>query len=181
MREVELKAKVADLISLEHTLLALGATFEKELVQKDRIFTHKYPRPENSSNILRIREQEDKYYFTLKSKLNNSLDNIEKEVTIDNPSELADLLGIIDFEQIVEITKTRKFYKYKTYTVCLDQVEGLGEFIEIEAMVADDDTSDVQSELKKVFESLGILEEQIIMKGYTSLMLAHLDDTKYNS
>lgn len=89
MREVELKAKIDNLISLEQKLLAVGAKFERELVQKDRVFKHKYPHPENRTNTLRIREQEGKYNFTLKAKFSNALDNIEKEVIVDNPDELA--------------------------------------------------------------------------------------------
>lgn len=79
------------------------------------------------------------------------------------------------FEQIlgVEIVvhKKREIFLYKNVRIHLDEVHGLGSFIELEAVCTED--SDRQEEHKKVnwlMEQLGITAENLLEASYENLV-----------
>ena len=53
--------------------------------------------------------------------------------------------------------------------ICLDVVEGLGTFIEVEAF-ADGKTEEVQERLFAFLRTLGIKDEDRVTKGYDTLV-----------
>ena len=55
-------------------------------------------------------------------------------------------------------------------TICLDKVEGLGEFIEVEKITEQDDSIQTQKKLFDFLKSLGISEEDQVFKGYDTLI-----------
>jgi len=52
--------------------------------------------------------------------------------------------------------------------ICLDEVEGLGSFIEVEKTSAEDGEA-IQEELFNFLESLGVKREDRVFKGYDTL------------
>jgi predicted adenylyl cyclase CyaB len=45
-------------------------------------------------------------------------------------------LNKLDFEEAFVITKNRTEFKYKNFEICLDEVESLGNFVEIEYVMS---------------------------------------------
>lgn len=171
MREIEVKARVTDVEALKKELLSLGCVFSEPLVQKDRIFIHHSAEFSHAKGIVvnRIRDSNGILTFTLKKSLDNELDCIEKELIIHNAQEAADILTLMGYSEVVRVKKKRLSCTYKELTVCIDDVDDLGSFIEVEKIVPEGDLG-TQEELFTFLESLGVSKNQRVTKGYDSLL-----------
>lgn len=173
MNEVEVKAKVRDLNSLQKKLQAVGIKFGEPIRQDDVIYSTgdwKFTQFTNDRNILRIRRQNKEVIFTLKRPGKNELDSIEREVTISDAKQMEDILGYLDYKEEVRVSKIRRKAKYNGLEICLDQVKGLGDFIEVEKLTTEKDTESIQEELFKLLESWGIDRADRETHGYDTLM-----------
>lgn len=155
-----------------HTLTALGCVLSSPITQEDSVFTPRgssHPVP-SGTNVLRIRKQNDKYILTLKQPQINELDCIEKEVEIKNPEIYIDMFKLLGFEAFSHVKKTRQTCTYNGYDICLDEVEDLGTFIEVEKITDGNNSEKVQEELFTFLESLGIKKEDQVIHGYDILI-----------
>ena len=171
MKEVEIKAKAPDADALKRKLEEKGCEFSEPAVQKDRIYLHEdtsFPEITRGTVILRIRETKGKHILTLKKQLGNELDNIEREVTVDDPDQAEDILTHMDYREAVRVRKTRTTCSYKDMEICIDEVDRLGTFIEVEKMT-EEDSATVQEELFSFLETLGVRKEDQVHKGYDTL------------
>ncbi len=173
MKEIEVKAKTDDLDRLANALSQLGCQFSKPIVQNDRIFI-----PKGTSvpalpgvSVLRIRQQDGKFLFTLKQAVSNQLDCVEKELGIDDPEVLVEIFLLLGFEESSQVKKVRQKCQYQGMEICLDKVEGLGSFIEVEK-ISDENAKDVQEELFRFLQTLGIQKEDQVFFGY-DVLLSH--------
>ena len=174
MLEVEVKASVNSKEKLLEALNKLGVVFGKVQEQVDHVFV------KNAKSIaefyqnevfIRIREQgTQEPVLTLKKK-QQELASLEYETTIDSTSDMSAMLGILGFEQALTIRKSRVQGAYKNYTVCLDEVEGLGSFIEVEQLVEEGDIEVLQQELFALLISLGLTVEERVYDAYDTLLL----------
>ena len=77
------------------------------------------------------------------------------------------MLKLLNWSPMVEVKKVRRKGKLGEYEICLDQVEQLGTFIELEKMTSDDaNPEDVREELFKELESLGLSRQDEETRGY---------------
>ena len=170
--EIEVKAKVRDFESIKNKVIELGCTLSEPIVQHDYIYTVKdldIYKGYKDSAILRIREQNGKYIFTLKKNRSNELDCIEKELEISDKDTMQEIFELMGYESNVQVHKTRIKGKYAEYEICLDEVEGLGSYIEVEKM-SDEDGEKVQNELFEFLQTLGVLKEDRVFNGYDTLI-----------
>lgn len=181
-REIEVKARVKNFDQIIAKLKELDADFLEPVIQDDQIFVDKnygdYVSLHIGSNVLRIRTVNgEKSYFTLKQSVKNELDCIEKQTEIAKAQEMYDALIMMGYTNVVNIYKTRQKVKYTDYTICLDQVKNLGNFIEIERLFQDDkETDGVQDEIIKFLQALGVEKTDIEMHGYDTLMYLKLNN-----
>jgi len=172
MKEIEVKAKVKDFKLIIRKLEKIGCKLSKSIIQKDTIFVEKpeeFDKFESGKNILRIRQQNDKTFFTLKKSLANELDSYEREVKIDDAGQLKDLIGALGFEETVRVNKEREKCKYKDMEICLDKINGLGNFIEVEKLSTDDSIK-IQKDLFGFLQSIGVKKEDRVTNGYDTLI-----------
>tara|TARA_Y100000031_G_C8194943_1_gene373220 strand:+ start:834 stop:1379 length:546 start_codon:yes stop_codon:yes gene_type:complete len=173
MKEVEVKAKINNIDEIKSKLINLSCEFSETLVQKDRIYLHKsieFKDIKKGTVILRIRDSNGKYFMTLKKQLENELDNIEKETSIDSQEQAHEILKYLDFHEVVNVTKKRIKCKYGNLEICIDEVNELGCFIEVEKLTNDEDSLKIQKELFQFLEKLGIKKENQVFKGYDTLI-----------
>lgn len=181
-REIEVKARVKNFDQIIAKLKELGAEFLEPIIQDDQIFVEKnygdFVKMHLGANILRIRTvNNEKSFFTLKQSIKNELDCIEKQTEITKPKEMYDAIIMMGYVNVVNIYKTRQKVKYTDYTVCLDQIRDLGNFIEIERLFQDDKEADgVQDEIIKFLQTLGVEKNDIEMHGYDTLMYLKLNN-----
>ena len=173
MREIEVKAQLKDKKAVSRKLAELGCVFGQPKTQNDIIFQKK---DVGDSPAARIRETgDDTILFTVKKRGTNELASQEHEVTVNSATELEKMLLLLDQEEMVRINKTRISSQYNDYQICVDDVENLGSFIEVEVLIpdADADKSDqVQEELFTFLTSLGISPDDRATVGYNTLLLA---------
>lgn len=181
MREIEIKAKVSDKNALLKALDEAGVRLGKPLSQRDIVWLEKGSVPTNyvGRNALRIRiENDTKAIFTLKRTL-ATLDKIEHETVIDDVDEMRAAIEMLDgFELFNDLTKIRRKAQLGNIEVCVDDVKGLGTFIELEELAGDDlDGETVRNELWGILETYGIDRSDEVTKGYDILMHEKEEET----
>lgn len=97
---------------------------------------------------------------------------VEREVTVSSDTEIEAMLELLGFTPAVSIRKTRRTAHYNAWEICLDEVDELGSFIEVEQLAEhDEDVGPVSEALTAFIESLGIAPEDIGVKRYDIQML----------
>jgi adenylate cyclase, class 2 len=170
--EIEVKAKVNDSNNLIHRLKEIGCVLSSPIIQDDFIFNQSgIDLRDHSHNtpVLRIREQKERVIFTVKKNRSNELDCIEKEVDVNNKNMLEEIIKLLGFKKTIEVHKKRRKGNYRDYEICLDEVEGLGTYIEIEKM-SEEDGNKVQNELCDFLKELGVKIEDRVLLGYDTLI-----------
>lgn len=170
MNEIEVKAKVKDFDLLIDNLKKLGCVLSEPIIQDDYIYQKKDGGKEKGFPVLRIRKQNNKILFTLKKNRSNELDCIEKEIEVNNDIILSEIIELLDYIKTVEVHKKRIKTNHEDYEICLDSVNNLGYFIEVEKM-SDEDGQKIQNELFDFLETIGIKKEDRVLKGYDTLLL----------
>lgn len=71
---------------------------------------------------------------------------------------------------MVVVEKVREILRLRGTQIHLDDVKGLGTFIELEREVGDDAVEEGVKELKRLMERLGIADEDLIAGSYSDLL-----------
>lgn len=172
-REIEIKAKIQNTNSLRSFLQNKGCIFSPTVTQIDKIYLPKgftFATKKLTDPVLRIRSEGTKSILTFKRSQSQDLDKIEIETVIEDPVSMHEMIVQLGFELSIEVQKTRETTKYGDFTVCIDNVVGLGAFIELEK-IADEDADDVQKEMKKVLSELEIEESDYVLQSYDIMLM----------
>ena len=168
--EIEIRAKVDNLKELEEKIINLGATLVDKKNQIDKYFGEIILfKKLGYSFLMRVRDEGNKKFLTYKS-AKSKRDGVweEYELNIDDEITAETMLKAMGLEKIIEVEKNRIEYKLNGLTICLDTIKDLGNFIEIESLNDNDLNKD---KLKKLMDELDIKENQIIHKGYVTMLL----------
>ena len=85
---------------------------------------------------------------------------------------MEDILLSLGFRKTLDVVKTRSIYQYKGAEICLDRIEGLGEFVELEMMAENAvEIPQKRDELIALMHELGVEGEQI-RESYLEMLLA---------
>lgn len=161
---------------MEKKLLELGCVISDPIVQEDTNFIHRDDTnwfEESRGDYLypRLRKQVGKpLRLTVKKPLSNEMDCIEHEVEVNDAEEVRGIMKMFDYVEGVTVKKTRRTCEYQDYTITLDEVEGLGSFVEIEKVLVDGDPVKIQQEMFGFAkEAFGLEKDGKVMKGYDIL------------
>lgn len=131
--------------------------------------------PDNICEWLRIRLDGDKAQINYKDwqphEEKIKTHSIEYETNVDSYDQLEKIFTALGFKKLIEVKKTRQAWSYKDVEICLDSVEGLGEFIELEYK---GDLDSVEAAREYLFAVLGELNAEtgeLDLKGYPYLLL----------
>lgn len=172
LKEIEVKAKVKSFVLVKKKLEKLGCIFLKPITQEDQIFLRvgdSFSNFKMGSILLRIRKQNNQKIFTLKKRQEAEMSSIEKEIVIQDAKTLEEIIKYLGFREVVKVKKVRIKCKYKNSEICLDQVKGLGSFIEVEKF-STGNTFKIQEELFRFLETLGVKREDRVLHGYDVLV-----------
>lgn len=176
MAEIEVKAKVENFQTVLDKLKEIGCVTSDPVVQKDTNYIRNGLEYKNVNRdftpVLRVREEKDKTTFTIKYNRykDKALDMVENEVVVSDAATIKEMIKIMDCGEVMKINKTRIKAKYKNYEICLDQVETLGSFIEIETF-SENEGGKVQEELMCFLVSLGVDPKNRVFTGYDEMIL----------
>lgn len=179
--EVEIKIEVESLEKIKEKVSAVGKLI-KSIRQVDeyyipchRDFFAQKPHP---IEWLRIRTNPDKVIFeydkSINKKANGDQECVEEyETVISDVEEFRKILNFLDFKKVVTVNKQREYWYCGNLEIALDKIEGLGNFIEVEAKGDFESTADAKKECLNFLDELGIKNAENIQinKGYPVLFL----------
>ena len=97
----------------------------------------------------------------------------EYETAVADADSVEGILSGLGFEPVETVEKERDFYRLDGYTVTLDAVTGLGEFVEVEAEAKTEDDIDAAREgAFAVLRRLGLDPDEQIRTSYLGLLLS---------
>lgn len=177
MREIEVKASISSVQTIIDALAKQGVVAGEQVTQHDRV----YGLPgvdgggDNSAPWLRIRSEtrqgKTSHFFTLKRSVTSQLDSIEHETEVSDESELKMIIKQLSFSLYSDLTKTRQKAHIGDIEVCIDTVDGLGSFVEVEKLTDEDaDIEVIRAELWQVLHLLGVEPDSEVTDGYDVLM-----------
>ncbi len=163
--EVEIKAKIDNSGEFEKRLNYLGARFLREVVEEDLYFNHPCRDYAQTDEALRIRNDGTLTYKGPKVD-RDTKSREEINLRIGAVHEARSLLEKLGFRFVARVRKRRKYYSLGEVTICVDDVEDLGNFVEIECIGEYDPCRDRVLSLAKQLEI-----ERFITKSYLEMLL----------
>lgn len=180
MIEVEIKIPVADKVLLEQKLQENGFVQGKRVKESDTYFNSEAYDLRKKDMALRIRSCEELDTKELKSFIaykGSKLDQVsmtrkELETGIENAEIGKELIMSLGFYALQPVVKIRQYYPLNEITACVDQVENLGDFLELEILVEkEQDREEALSILKDVLEKTGLNWDNVTRTSYLSMLL----------
>jgi len=179
--EIEIKVKIEGFEEIKGKLFKYGK-FKKSIKQIDeyyipyhRDFFAQKPHP---TEWLRIRINPDKVVFEYDRSINKKADGEQEcaeeyETEIFQPDEFRKILGFLNFKKVITVDKKREYWDCGDFEISLDDVDGLGFFVEVEAKGNFENNAKAKHECIKFLEKLGVKngEKSFIKKGYPALLL----------
>ena len=175
MLEVEAKAYLPEPERVMTSIMELGGREIYFTVQRDTYYRHPGRDFAITDEALRIREEEGRSFITYKGpKLDlQTKAREELEVPLVDPKDLGMLLLRLDFEPVAVVEKRRRGYLVGTLEVTVDEVKGLGYFLEVEAKNCDD----LEEGKERVLGLMNTLHlESLERMSYLELLLERGDD-----
>ncbi|WP_407355106.1 class IV adenylate cyclase [Methanolobus sp. WCC5] len=179
MLEIEVKA-CAGHQQVKQLLSAMGAVFTGVQHHCDTYFNAPHRDFADTDEALRIRSVNGRSVLTYKGRkldtISKTREELETEVDGGNTRSILLALG---FSESGIVRKTREIFRFENMTICLDRVEGLGEFIEVEISAQYANESDIDIHRKRIFsflENFGIGEEDSIRTSYLEMVLEQGED-----
>jgi adenylate cyclase class 2 len=177
--EVEMKFAVSDLATVERKLAALGATIGENTQQVDTYFNHPARDFAATDEALRIRRQGDAWRLTYKGPKLDATAKTRREIELPLTSDgcqaeqWREVLLALGFRVVADVKKTRRTmhipFAGRAIEAALDEVEGLGSFVELELIADEDDLEAAQAVIAKLAGELGL--EQPERRSYLEMLL----------
>jgi adenylate cyclase class 2 len=179
MYEVEVKVR-ADHGSVREKLAELDAETLEPVEQVDTYYDHPGRDFGQTDEALRIRRErlreatEAIAKVTYKGPLVDeaSKSREEFETGVDDGETMASILSGLGFEPAATVEKTRERFRVDRYTVTLDSVDGLGEFVEVETESESEAVDSAREGAFDLLENLGLDPDDQIRTSYLGLLLA---------
>ena len=160
MIEVEVKLALTDSKRVEQKLRKDGFVLQKIVRETDTYFNGVDRDFRKTDEALRVRKTEVLKNVTYKGpKLEEtSMTRKELEIPIEDDAAMSELLVALGYHPVPSVIKCRKYLVLDHMTACLDSVEGLGEYLELEILVEQEE--DRQQALQQI-------EERLLSLGYS--------------
>lgn len=176
--EIEIKVRVEDVGPLL-SFLGKEGKFKGELEQVDEYFTPKHLNYLSTYPVtewLRLR-QTNGNKFTINYKnfhidadgKTRSCDELETEV--ENIEQMKLIFKALEIKSIAKVDKLRKVWVYEEYEIAIDEVKGLGNFVEVEYLAQSDDPKRTTDKMMDFLKSLKLGKIERSYQGYPFLLL----------
>jgi adenylate cyclase class 2 len=179
--EVEQKFLVADLSALEHKLVSAGAVFADTNVQVDRYLAHPSRDFARTDEALRIRQVGDANFVTYKGPKIDATTKTRKEIELplhdggEEAEKWVALFAALGFVPVAEVRKQRRCGRFvwqnAEVEIALDQVDDLGEFVELELSADEASLDGAKAKIQSLADELGLSRAE--RRSYLELLLAN--------
>lgn len=185
MLEIELKASLEGISpqALESALKKAGFAPGQIKEETDIYYNGNDRDFRKTDEALRLRssrvltgEVQSKTFITYKgSKVDSrSQTRPELETSVGDLDVMKELFGKLGYREVMTVRKQRAYYHRENITVCLDEVEGLGRFIELE-QVEEDGTAKKEAVIDRLLDllsSFGVPQSNLLRESYLELLMA---------
>jgi adenylate cyclase, class 2 len=133
MLEIEVKVPVKELAEIEKRLTLMNAALISDKVQEDIYMAHPCRDFGVTDQALRLRQDGPIQVLTYKGPKIDSRSKTREEIEFPVPIEqMKMVLERLGFTVFLRVFKQRKEYRLEDIVICLDHVDGLGDFVELE-------------------------------------------------
>ncbi|QZP38381.1 class IV adenylate cyclase [Halobaculum magnesiiphilum] len=187
MYEVEVKVR-ADLDAVRDRLADLDATGTRRVRQVDTYYDAPHRDFAETDEALRIRREtvagganDDGGGAATKVTYKGPLVEAESKTREEFETAVADgdaaegILGGLGFSPAATVEKDREFFELDGYTVTLDNVAGVGEFVEVEREAVEPEIESAREGAYVVLRDLGLDPDDQIRTSYLGLLLRSQD------
>lgn len=185
MIEVEIKLPIDHKETVEMSLKKLGFIKSGLVCEEDSYFDNDACQIRQNGEALRVRkitnlltDQSDVVITYKGKKLDQvSMSRKELETGVADAEVCIQILKALGFEIVSpKVVKIRKEYVFDQMTACIDQVRGLGDFLELEMVIPEDkNRDDALQQIEKILGNLGYTLKDTTRNSYLS-MLQHVED-----
>lgn len=181
MYEVEIKLPIFRRSQTQKGLEALGFKPGSLVRESDLYYTSDFHDFMKTDEALRIRTTENLTARTQSSCLTykgKKIDSVsmtrrELETGVSDGQIAGQILEALGYRHLCPVVKLRQVYQRDQIHACVDQVEGLGSFLELEILVADRaDYAPSLRQLEDILLDLGESMEATTTRSYLSMLLA---------
>jgi len=165
-RNVEIKARVPNLSVVRAKALSLEPASVELIGQIDTFFS--VPR-----GRLKIREFGDGSGELISYERPDRVgpkESVYVRVSVDDPRSLVEALSCV-LSVRGQVRKRREVFVVGRTRIHLDEVEGLGSFVELEVVLRDDDRlQSGEQEAERLMEALGISPSDLVVEAYIDML-----------
>lgn len=179
MIEVEVKARAPNLDEIEEKVVQIGACRMREEYQEDVYFNAPHRDFAQTDEALRIRKiksgNSEEIFITYKGAKMDKISKTRKEieVAVEDPLKVADIFQNLSFRPVATVRKNRIIYTMGELIITLDEVQGVGSFVEIEKETEEgEDTKEALDEIFATYSKIGI-NDGFERSSYLELMGIH--------
>ncbi len=177
MMEIEIKIRVKDPEKLRKMLERKQFKLEETETNKDTYYTVKHRDFMATKECLRVRDMPEKKKVVLTYKPASSKAMLQEkmiwkkelETTVGSAEVIEGILEAIDATKLAVVEKQRESYSKEDIHATIDQVKGVGCFMEIEKM--SNDVEKTKKELWALLGELGFKESDVEVKNYRDLVM----------
>lgn len=159
VHEVEVKYH-ADAHLVAQALHSRGVELSAPVLQDDQAYapaTWQYGMSKLGVAFARLRTQNGRHLFTMKRPVDNEMVCLEHETAVDDREQMHGALLAMGYQPTVRIVKQRRTARWGDVAVCVDDVEGVGGFVELEQVVSPQESGPtVQMRLDQLIRSLQV-------------------------
>jgi adenylate cyclase class 2 len=177
--EVELKFPIRDPAEVIARLEGIGARQTGMTEQADRYFSHPVRQFAHTDEALRIRTDGEHNCLTYKGPLLDRTTKTRQEIEVeisggrDGKHRAWAILRALGFEDVFTVRKRRTSYAIdwegRSFTVALDKVEQLGDFIELETLAGPNDWEAARDAALRLAQELELSESE--RRSYLQMLL----------
>jgi len=185
--EVEVKIPLQETERLRAALLDIGGKKLNAETQVDAYYDHPCRSFQKSDEAVRIRSRQP--HPDVHSVIDSSMPliemtykgpkvdplsktRVELSVGLDDDKTAGLILKQLGFKAVAEITKNRSFYSIREVTVSIDDVIGVGQFLELERVVeSENEIKQAREDLFSIINELGLDPAKSIRTSYLEMFL----------
>ena len=165
MLELEMKAKIDPYTRGRINQILRRAEFIEEKIEEDIYFSSPIKDFKETDEALRVRYSNNKVILTYKGPKLDKVSKSREEYEAFVSGEIEQILQKLGYKEVLKVKKKRKVYRYKEYIISIDEVEDLGEYLEVE--LKSDNLRDVEK-IESLFNLLFLDSER---RSYLELLL----------
>ena len=191
MIEVEVKLPIPDPEGVKNRILEAGFKEQRFIEERDTYFDNARGDIRANGEALRVRETKDCRTGKKQAQINykgkkldtQTMTRRELETGVEDGAVCREILQAIGYSPAApEVIKVRTMLQKDSVTACLDNVRGLGDFLELEILVEREEKKDAAlGQIKDILNSLGYQVSDSVQTSYLSMLQRKADKEGYQN